>query len=156
MSKWSKEDRQSFENSIVMKELENLILTRAKQIEAIHEKIAQQRASQKMSDVQRSAEGAAAAVGTLKAELDTLADDGEVSSVDINVNEGYMDRTSDGVTTEEDEEASEEDVAVADDHDYKMAMHSLKLLAKQAFDKKDYKTLYEIERTMQALEDENG
>ena len=43
MSKWSKEDRQSFENSIVMKELENLILTRAKQIEAIHEKIAQEK-----------------------------------------------------------------------------------------------------------------
>jgi len=145
MSKWSKEDRQSFENSIVMKELENLILTRAKQIEAIHEKIAQQTPSQKMDSVKNSAEGAMAAVTGLKGELATLADDGEVSSIDIDVNEGYI----------EDEEASEEDVAVADDHDYKMAMHSLKLLAKQAFDKKDYKTLYEIERTMQALEDEN-
>jgi len=147
MSKWSKEDRQSFENSIVMKELENLILTRAKQIEAIHEKIAQQTPSDKMGGVEASAKAAAAAVGALKAELGTLAYDGEVepgdvSSVEINVNEGYIEEGGD-------------DVAVADDHDYKMAMHSLKLLAKQAADKKDYKTLYEIERTMQALEDEN-
>ena len=119
--KWSKEDRNSFENSVVMKEFEKLIISRAQQLERLHEKIAN------VKEVTKDLQDANQAANNLKNTMQGMgldsADDGEVESITITPGKGtQVDRSADvdiheeeGYPDEEEEQIGD-DVAFADDN----------------------------------------
>ena len=157
--KWSKEDRNSFNNSEVMREFEKLILTRAQQIGQIHEKIAQNN-TQKMRELAKVTTEANQAAKELNETVGQmgLANDGEVSgiSIDSRKSDIGIDINEDFVYDEDLEEESEEqedEDAVGMDVVASSIIEELNFLAKKASDSGDYASLYEIERTIQQIRD---
>lgn len=154
--KWSKEDRNSFDNSEVMKNFEKIIITRAQQIGEIHEKIA---SVEKMNAFTNAANQANQAALELQKTVSNMADDGlpgEVSNIEIDarkedigidINEDFVsDEYLEGEELEDEESVGMDVVASS-------IIDELNFLAKKASDTGDYKSLYEIERTIQQIKD---
>ena len=137
MSKWSKEDRNHYKKSEVMLELEKLIFERYDSLKKIQENINKQ-AQNKVEQIGQQAAAAKGVVDSLGqsiSDLDNATEDMEPTNV----------------TIEEDEDA-EEDVTITQVAVEETLEH-LQKMANKALEANDYKSLYEIERTIQEIKD---
>ena len=137
MPKWSKEDRHHYNNSEVMIELEKLIFERYESLKNIQENINKQ-AQNKVEQIATDATTANKAIqelGKSITELDNANEDMEPTKIRI-----------------EEDEDSEEDIVITQAAIDETIDH-LKKMANKALEINDYKSLYEIERTIQEIRD---
>jgi negative regulator of genetic competence, sporulation and motility len=140
MSKWSKEDRNIFNNSEVFSNLESDLVGKIFKLSEIIKE--SQDASTKVKDMAESLDQASESAKELKNTMDNFAED--------DMEENLEDLAEDD---SEDKKSDNEDVA---DFAVKVAMISdLEKMAKEALSSKNYSDLYKIERAIQEIKD-NG
>tara|TARA_A100001011_G_scaffold346882_1_gene383584 strand:- start:187 stop:660 length:474 start_codon:yes stop_codon:yes gene_type:complete len=148
---WSKEDRQHYKNSEVMKELESAILKNISRLDILSKKaLDTQEVSQGLDTVQQKAESV---TQTMKALNETIssADDGEGMALGDS-------KEHHNVKVEVQGEGSFDDAADSDDAEDQLkqeAVGELREMAKIASDKGNYKLAYKIERTIDEILEES-
>lgn len=131
MSKWSKEDKQIFNNSEVMLEMEKSVVENIfRYASLIKEGQDAESTTKKMNDLSEAAGKTSESIGNLKKEMSDLAHDDELED-------------DCGYAIDSDPDEMEKSAMILE----------LESLAKTALDNKNYSDLYKIERAIQEIKD---